>query len=221
MESLLMMACDRWHPCRGSLTKIDNGLRLISVFTESLPSSSKLLNAVLQSISSKAVSAMLRQCASQVQEIMRLEFVHGHNAEDACPLSYYEARARLHESLSALILKAALHASQYGGSFDASAMTLLLEKRSVRRPTQHTSTECTQRRSRTIIKPRISMFEAVSTPRTDSVSLDWREGLMREMSRDVECRYEGSYFPSSIFLCPGKSGASKNCLGSPALPQTG
>ena len=39
--------------------------------------------------------------------------------------------------------------------------------------------------------PRISLFEAVSTPRAESVSLNWRDSLIRELSRDADCRYEG------------------------------
>lgn len=185
-----MTACDKWEPCRASLTRTENALRLISVFTESIPKSSKLLKAVLQSISSSVVSDMLRQYASQAQEAMRLAFVHNHSTIDVCPLSYREARARLHKSLSVMVLKSALHAPQYGGQFDASAMTLLLENKFLYCPAQHISVECTQRRAMNVITPKISMFEAVSTPRIDSASLNWRDGLMREMSRDIGCRYE-------------------------------
>ena len=185
-----MIACDKWEPCRESLTRTDNALRLISVFTESIPTSSKLLKAVLQSISSSVVSGMLCQYSSQAQEAMRLAFVHDHSTIDVCPLSYREARARLHKSLSVMVLKSALHAPQYGGQFDASAMTLLLENRFLHCPAQHISVECTQRRAVNVITPKISMFEAVSTPRIDSASLNWRDGLMREMSRDINCRYE-------------------------------
>lgn len=191
LESLLVLACDKWHPCRESLTKIDNALRLISVFTESISTSSKLLKAVLQSISSNAVSDMVLQYASQVQGTMRLGFVHGHSTIDVCPISYSEAQARLHQSLAVMLLKSALYASKCGGNFDASIMELLLEKQFFHSSTQPASVECNQRRSMNLTTPKISLFEAVSTPRVDSVSLNWRDGLIREMSRDVDCRYEG------------------------------
>ena len=90
-----------------------------------------------------------------------------------------------------MILKSALYAPQHGGHFDASIMTLLLENKLFHCPAQHGFVECTQRGPRQPIMPEISMFEAVSTPRVDSTSLKWRDGLMREMSRDIGCRYEG------------------------------
>ena len=191
LESLLVMACDEWHPCRESLTKIDNALRLISVLTERIHTSSKVLKAVLQSISSTVVSGILRQYGLQVREAMRLGFVQGHSTMDVCPATYHEARARLYQSLSIMVLKSALLAPQCGGNFDAPAMTLLLENQCLHCPAQHAPVECTQRRPTTIITPKISMFEAVSTPRIDTASLNWRDNLMREMSRDVDCRYEG------------------------------
>ena len=190
LESLLSLACDKRPPCRELLTEIDNALRLISVFTEKISTSSKLLSAVSQSISSSAVSDMLRQHASQMEAQVRLELTHGHGTIDVCPLSYREVQARLHHSLTAMVLKCALYASQCGGHFDASVMTLLLEKQSLDSLTQPASVECTQRRPLDLKTPKISLFEAVSTPRVDSASRNWREGLHREMSRDVDCRFE-------------------------------
>ena len=90
-----------------------------------------------------------------------------------------------------MFLESALYASECGCHFDASMMTLLLGKTYFQSPAQPASTECTQRRPTNLIKPKISLFEAVSTPRVDSVSLNWRDGLIRELSRDVNCRYEG------------------------------
>lgn len=191
LESLLILACDKKHPCRESLTKIDNALRLISVFTERIPTSSKLLKAVLQSISSNVASDLLRQYASQGQGPLRLGFFHGHSTIDVCPLSYRETQARFHQRLAVMFLESALHASQCGVHFDAFIMTLLLEKQSLHFPAQPASVECTQRRPTNLMSPKISLFEAVSTPRVDSVSLNWRDGLIREISRDVDCRYEG------------------------------
>ena len=190
LESLLMMACDEWHPCRDSLTKIDNALRLISVFTEKIPTSPKLLKAVLQSISSNGISDMLRRYASQVQGPMHLGFVAGHGNIDICPLSYHEALAKLHQRLAIMVLKSALHASQCGGHVDAPVMMLLLEKRCLPSSADPASMGCTQRRPMSLITPKLSLFEAVSTPRVESVSLNWREDLIREMSRDVDCRYD-------------------------------
>lgn len=134
---------------------------------------------------------MLRQYALQEEEAMRVGFVHSHSTVEVCPSSYREARARLHQNLSAMILKSALHAPQCGGHFDASAMALLLEDRTLRCASQHGSVKCTQRRPMKVITPKISIFEAVSTPHMDSASLHWRDGLMKEMSRDIDCRYEG------------------------------
>ena len=90
-----------------------------------------------------------------------------------------------------MILKSVLHAPQCGSYFDASIMTLLLEDSSLRCPIQHGSVGCSQHRPLKTITPKISMFETVSTPRMDSASLNWRDGLMREMTRDIDCRYEG------------------------------
>ena len=189
LESLLVLACDKRHPCRESLTEIGNALRLISAFTERIPTSSKLLEAILQSISSNVVSDMLRQYA--LQRPMRLGFIHSHSPVGVCPLSYGEAEARLHQSLTIMVLKSALYASQNGGHLDASIMSLLLEKYSFDSLTQPTSVDCTPRRRMDLTTPKISLFEAVSTPHVDSVSFNWRDGLIRELSRDVDCRYEG------------------------------
>lgn len=192
--SLLVFACDEWHLSRESLTKINNALRLISVFTEMIPTSAKLVKVVLQSISSNLVSDMLRQYSSQLSQMQgatHLGFAHGHNTIDVCPLSYHKFQARLHDSLAVMILESALYASQCEGHFDASVMKLLLERTSLQSPPQLASVECTQRRRINLMTPKISLFEAVSTPPVDSVSLNWRDGLIREMSRDVNCRYEG------------------------------
>ncbi|CAF9903873.1 MAG: hypothetical protein ALECFALPRED_003021 [Alectoria fallacina] len=191
LDSLLALACAKLHPCRESLTKIDHALRLITIFMERIPTSSKLLKTVLQFISSKVVSDMLRQYAFQAQGPLRSGFVHCHSTIDVCPLLYREAQVRLHHSLVLMFLESALYASECGCHFDASMMTLLLGKTYLQSPAQPASTECTQRRPTNLIKPRVSLFEAVSTPRVDSVSLNWRDGLIRELSRDVDCRYEG------------------------------
>ena len=171
--------------------KIKNALRLISVFTERIPTSSKLVKAVLHSVSGNVVSDMLRQYSSQMQGTMHLTFAYGHGNLDICPSSYHEAQAQLHHSLAFMMLESALYASQCGGHFDVSVMTLLLENNSLRSAPQVASVKCTQRKPINLTTPKISLFEAVSTPPVDSVSLNWRDGLIREMSRDVNCRYEG------------------------------
>ena len=191
LESLLVLACDKRHPCKESLTRVDHALRLISVFTERIPKSSKLQKAVSQSLSSHVVSDLLRQYASLTQEPLHLDFIHGHSTIDVCPLSYRETQARLHQCLAIMFLESALYASQCGVHFDASIMTLLLEKQFLHSPARPASVECTQRRPTNLIQPKISLFEAVSTPQVDSVSLTWRDGLIREISRDVDCKYEG------------------------------
>lgn len=191
LESLLVLVCAKWDSCRESLTEIDNALRLISVITEKIPASSKLLKAVLQSISGSVVSDMLRQYTSQVQIPLPVELVNGHSTIDVCPLSYHQAQARLHQNFEVMILKCALHASSCGGYFDEYIMTLLLQKQSLPSPAQPAFVECTQRKPMNLIGPKISLFEAVSTPRLDSVSINWRDDLLRTMSRDIDCRYEG------------------------------
>ena len=187
----MVLACDEWHLSGESLIKIKNALRLISVFTERIPTSSKLVKAVLHSVSGNVVSDMLRQYSSQMQGTAHLSFAHGHGNTDVCPSSYHEAQAQLHHSLAVMILESALYASQCGGHFDASVMTLLLEKKNLHSAPQLASMGCTQRRPINLMAPKISLFEALSTPPVDSVSLNWRDGLIREMSRDVNCRYEG------------------------------
>lgn len=113
-----------------------------------------------------------------------------HNNLEVCPLSYHEAQAQLQESLVMMVLESAL-ASQLGGPFDPAMMTLLLKKQCLHCPAQPASVKCVQRRPRSLQMPKISLFEAVSTPRVDSVSLNWRDSLIRELSRDADCRYEG------------------------------
>ena len=187
----MAIACDQWLPCRESLTKINNASRLISAFTERIPTSSKLLNAILQSISSNFASDMFRQYASQLQDPLGLGLVHSHSTIEICPLSYGEAQAQLHHNLVVMVLKSALHAPQIGHHIDASVMTLLLEKRFLHSPAQPPVAECVQRRPRNPIMPRISLIEAVSTPRVNPISVNWRDDLIRELGRDVDCRYEG------------------------------
>ena len=186
-----MMACDTWHPSRESLAKVDNALRLISVFSEKVVTSSKLLQAVLKSLSSSVVSGLLRQYALHVQDAIRFGYAYCHSTVNVCPMSYREARTHLHESLAVMLIKCALHAPQCGYHSDTSAMALVLDNRALRFPAQHASMGCTQGRPMNILTPKISMFEAVSTPRMDSVSLNWRDGLMKEISRDADCRYQG------------------------------
>ena len=113
-----------------------------------------------------------------------------HSNLEVCPLSYREAQARLHHSLAMMVLESAL-ASQRGGHFDPAMMTLLLEKQCLHCQAQPASVECVQRRPRGLQMPKISLFGAISTPHVESVSLNWRDSLIRELSRDADCRYEG------------------------------
>ena len=190
LRLLLVIACEERRPCRESLAKIDNCSRLISAFTESIPKSTRLMRAILHTISGNVILDMVRHYALQVQEAARLGFGHD-STIDVCPLSHREARGRLHQGLSVMILKSALYAPQYGGHFDASAITLLLKQQSLDCPAQQSAADCIQRRPIDIIAPSVSLFEAVSTPHIDSVGLNWRDNLRREMSRDLDCRYEG------------------------------
>ena len=185
-----MLACEKWHPCRDSLTEIDNALQLISIIREKITTSSEFLKAVLRSISSSVVSDKLRQYVYQVPGLMCMGSVRGHNNLEVCPLSYREAQTQLHQCLAMMVLESAL-ASQRGGHFDPAMMRLLLRKQCLHCQAQPESVECAQRRPRSLQMPKISLFEAINTPRVESVSLNWRDSLIRELSRDADCRYEG------------------------------
>ena len=107
---------------------------------------------------------------------------------EICPVACGDALIQLHQSLGAMILSTALH----GAACDEatrSSLTLLLDKQTKLSNTKSRCSSCGPRRpSREVA--RVSLFEAGSTPQVESISHDWRNELVREMSRDVGCRYE-------------------------------
>ena len=166
------------------LFQIGSAQQLVDIITATSLTSSSFQEAVVWSISSSTVTNALQHFATHIPT--RPNPVHGHGSMDVCPTIYVKALNQLHQSLGVMILSAALHASPSGIH---TQLVLLLKKQTKLSDTQSMSRGCC------LPKPsrgtqRISLFEAGSTPRTDSVSHDWRNELISEMSRHAGYRYE-------------------------------
>lgn len=72
-----------------------------------------------------------------------------------------------------------------------SILDILLEKQTA---LSSTSPRCVMSslRKPSLQTAKLSLFEAESTPQTDSISHEWREHLIREMSRNTNCQYEST-----------------------------
>ena len=181
---LLRLACDYKNPSSRFLTQIDSALHLINTVTSTIPTASSLREALLCSISSKRVEHLLQRFVTQLPPILNPGC--GHGTMDFCPTTCAKAVIQLHQSLGVMILSAALHTSPNGIQ---SPLVLLLGKQTKLSDIQLSNRSCCPRKPSRETS-RVSLFEAGSTPQIDSISHDWRNELVREMSRDAGCRYE-------------------------------
>ncbi|KAL2042947.1 hypothetical protein N7G274_004005 [Stereocaulon virgatum] len=181
---LLRLACDDKNISNETLSQIGSAQHIIDIITVTSSTSSSFQEAVVWSISSSTVKNVLQHFATHIPT--HLNPVHGHGLMDVCPTVCIKALNQLHQSLGVMILSAALHASPSGIH---TQLIPLLEKQTKLSDTQSMSRGCCLRKPSRGTQ-RVSLFEASSTPQTDSISHDWRNELVHEMSRDAGSRYE-------------------------------
>ena len=169
------------------MLEVDNALRFVSEMTATTSTSKSLRQKILVSLSGNKLSVLLRRFADQ--ELPRSEFHRGHESCEVCPATFVKAKIRLHQILAVLFLRSTLFESQYEDDIDTSGLAKMLEKKL---GTSVVATApCTYMPPmRAQASGKVSFFEAESTPRVQSISHDWRNDLIQELSRDASYRYE-------------------------------
>jgi len=186
LTSLLNRSSGSDPPTFDSLVELDNALHIVNIIIATTPKSPTLCQAILQTWSGKEGSEKLLQFAAHDPIQPQPNSVH--NVFNPCPSACTETQMRLHQRLCVLLLCCSMHSSEDGRKFRLSTFDALLEKQTrLAVPTAQCAKHCCRRNIAD--GPRISLFEAGSTPEAESVSHDWRENLVKAMSRDANYRY--------------------------------
>ena len=173
-------------PSSIGLAGLDSALQKILVITAKLRSCTDLRHPVLKELIEKDVSALLHHFATQNDPT----FGHWQGAEstNSCSSTYVETVARLHERLRVLMVTIGLHSLP--GDADVEKFLDSLVEKQVRLPHRLSPCiECASLKKRPM-KSSLSLFEACSTPRTQSVSHNWKETLFQEMSMNMHHQQE-------------------------------
>ena len=184
---LLRLACDNNPPSHGLLTELGSGLHLVDTFIAAIPTATSFREVLLSCVSGKQLERLLQRFTTQ--RLTSPEFVDGHEAFEICPRACAEALYQLHQDLTAMLLSTALYASGLETSVQCPSR-LLLQKQVHLSNSQLPYGNCRSRRPFLGEASRASLFEARGTPRVDSISHDWRTGIVDELSREAGCRYE-------------------------------
>lgn len=159
---------------------------MISTITAIIPRDSDLQHDVLEELTKGDNLAVLQQIVTQ--EPLGFDLNHGHGPENICPATYKETRMRLHQRLAVMILNVGLRSPRYNPDF-SDVLAALVEKQA---KLLNTSFRCMEAppAKQGPEKSSLSLFEAGSTPQTQTVSHNWRENIVRELSRDVNRQHE-------------------------------
>ncbi len=174
-------------PTRASLTSTQDAEHWVLNIDAAVQTSSILRQKVLLSLSSKEVDESLRRFAKYRLSVPKTDVRH--ERLEVCPQLHADARQRLHKRLCDFLLKTACHATTDETRLDTSVGLALLEKRhsvsSSILPCEYHSPSLSS-----FSMASASLFGAGSTPQTLTGSNDWRNRLMKELTRDAKYRYE-------------------------------
>ena len=185
--ALIQAASTESPPTGASLTSIQDTEHWVLNIDAAVQTSSSLRQNVLLSLSAKEVDESLRRFAKYRLSCLNTDVRHGRL--EVCPRLHADARQRLHKCLCDFLLKAACHATTDETRLDTSVGLALLEKRnsifSSILPCEYRNASL----SSFSMAP-TPLFEAGSTSQTLTSSNDWRNRLMKELTRDAKYQYE-------------------------------
>ena len=173
-------------PSSESFTKLDGALRIVSTLGSLIPRLESLRQALLQNFGYPEASLLLQRFV--LQESPSIDHLQGHAVADFCPSAYIKTMTQLHQRLTVLILNIGLRTSPCNEEF-GTVLTKLIDKQTKLSNSQFKCTESVVSR-RLPEKPALSLFETGSTPGTQTISHNWRETLVRDLSRDAHHQYE-------------------------------
>ena len=173
-------------PSSGLMASVGNTLKLATIFKDSAYQSPKLRSAILGCISSNRLGQLLRPFAPQKSAC--LNSVENHRKLQLCPTAYTNLQTRLIWNVNSIVLSAALGSGMNHEGLGSMLIAFLKNQTAL----DGTFPRCKafHRAELGIQATEVSLFEAESTPSTSSISHDWRDTLVREMSREANCRYQ-------------------------------
>ena len=186
--TLLRFAIQSRHANSENLAKLDNALRTVSAIDTMIHDNADLRAVLLNSISANDAIDLLRVFSSQ--EPSQHDSGRQSSTNDICQCIFRQTELHLRQRLTNLVLSLALHSPPKEG--DISGVLNLLLKKRINVSSMGTvgpSSSCNVQSS-IRSRPTLSLFEADGTPPEKSVSHDWRDNLVRELSRDASRQYE-------------------------------
>ena len=183
----MRLGCEQHAPSSDLLTRLDGALHLVAVITAAIPINPGLREALLSSMFGERVGKVMQRFSSQLPA--SFDSSPEQKQIDVCPKACAETLHLLHQNLGTMLLSTALHASQLETCLQH-PLTLLLKKLTNLSNARQSHEQCSSRRLSLSETSMVSLFEARNTPQVDSISHDWRKHLLRNISRDAECRYD-------------------------------
>lgn len=117
----------------------------------------------------------------------KYELSQGHSATEVCLATYHETMTKVHQQLVVFLVSLGLHGLPQHSKI-GDALTILLNKqtRLSNAPSLGACTACNVTRHRSAL----SLFETDSTPEALSISHNWRDNVVRALSRDANHQYD-------------------------------
>ena len=179
---LIRLTCKPSNLNGDALLSLDSGFRTVSAMTTLVPQLENIRTVVLQKLKEQENLALLANFGNPVSGLPR------HGSTEICPFFYAETRSRLHRRLLILILGIGLNYSPSEFGLGATLVPLL-ESQLKGFDAHFLREKCDNSKIRS--EPsQLSLFEASSTPQTQTVSHKWKDKLFTELSRDVRHQHE-------------------------------
>lgn len=181
-SGLLRLACEDRSPNSEGIIRLDNALRTVSAMKATTYTREHLSHAICDATS----SGLLYHFATQGPP--RLNSNSGLCPKDVCSSTYLETMTRLQRGLVVTLLSMFLRSPIVEQGYDGVPM-ILVEKQT---QLSTAATSCPGCAGSKFVdkKSSVSLFEAGSTPRALTISHNWRENMVRELSRDANREYE-------------------------------
>ena len=187
MRAVLETACDPKTPSLEALAEIKNSLQFVDAMIVSVTNLPSLWHDLLAQTQDNGFQNKLKKLAFPGPSHSRSAVLN--DAYEVCPRKVARVQERLFERLRVLFLKVVLRSPQqrdadYLPVFDA-IIDKGMESQAVAVSCEHSSD-----RRNNPSSLNISLFEANSTPETESISHGWKDHLVKLISRDANCHYE-------------------------------
>ncbi|KAL9127167.1 MAG: hypothetical protein Q9217_003900 [Psora testacea] len=187
--AVIQIACCPKAPYPEALAEVQNALHFVNALIATLPASSPLCQTLLPPTPGNEFMDGLKRIAFPDPIYVQNAATNGLN--EVCPTVLVKYQEQLRQRLCRLFAKLMLHTPQHRDPAYLSIFDSLLERQT--KTTEMIEISCKHRISRHGQAPptvNVSLFEANSTPETNSVSHAWKGNLIKQISRDADLRYE-------------------------------